>query len=143
MAQARIDVLREVRAYGPGAWQLCLQWCRYRYDELADIGEPVQYGYRFIWRRPNDGSLQAARGQARIPSIAVARKLMDEAEKGGWGDRDGDTLQETAQRLRKIEGCVVDLSSGYVGWESKEVAAHGRLTQDMINDSRLIQAWTS
>jgi hypothetical protein len=43
-------------------WRLCLQWARYQYD---DKSEP-ETGYRFIWRRP-DGSLQPARGQARIP----------------------------------------------------------------------------
>jgi hypothetical protein len=48
----------------------------------------MEEGYRFIWRRPN-GSLQAARGGARIPSIEVARQLMKRAEKAGWGNHEG------------------------------------------------------
>lgn len=40
---------------------------------------------RFIWLRP-DGNLQAARGQARIPSLSVARELMKAAEQAGWGN---------------------------------------------------------
>jgi hypothetical protein len=48
----------------------------------------MEEGYRYIWRRP-DGSLQAARGQARIPSIKVARQLMKEAEEAGWGKNVG------------------------------------------------------
>lgn len=46
-------------------------------------------GYRFIWRRP-DGSLQPARGQARIPSIAVIDELIRNARNEGWGDLVGD-----------------------------------------------------
>ena len=41
-------------------------------------------GYRFIWRRP-DGTLQGARGQARIPSIANILELTAKALKAGWG----------------------------------------------------------
>jgi hypothetical protein len=52
-------------------WRLCLQWGRYQYDDKT---EP-QAGYRFIWRRP-DGSLQPARGQARIPSLVDAELLI-------------------------------------------------------------------
>jgi hypothetical protein len=60
-------------------WKFCLQWVRYFYDDGG-----VEEGYRFIWRRP-DGSLQAARGQARIPSFSIMRQLMSEAEQAGWG----------------------------------------------------------
>jgi hypothetical protein len=63
----------------PEGWKICYQWVRYFYDDGG-----VEEGYRFIWRRP-DGSLQAARGQARIPSAAIGRQLMDEADKAGWG----------------------------------------------------------
>jgi hypothetical protein len=66
-------------------WRLCLQWARYQYD---DKSEP-QTGYRFIWRRPN-GSLQPARGQARIPSLADAELLIRRARQLGWGDRHAD-----------------------------------------------------
>jgi hypothetical protein len=66
-------------------WRLCLQWARYQYD---DKSEP-ETGYRFIWRRP-DGSLQPARGQARIPSLADAERLIWLARELGWGDRHAD-----------------------------------------------------
>ncbi len=61
-------------------WRLCLQWARYQYD---DKSEP-QTGYRFIWRRP-DGSLQPARGQARLPSLSDAERLIQLARELGWG----------------------------------------------------------
>jgi len=80
---ARVQVIHEAVDGVPGDWQLCFQWCRYIFSK-GDMEE----GYRFIWRRP-DGSLQAARGQARIPSIKVARELMKEAEEAGWGKNVG------------------------------------------------------
>ena len=64
-------------------WRLCLQWVRY----MGEDGS-TQDGYRFIWRRP-DGSLQAARGQARIPAIKDAERLFDMARQDGWGDKKG------------------------------------------------------
>jgi hypothetical protein len=69
---------------------LWFQWCRYLYDN----GEEPQYGYRFIWRRPNDdgGGLQAARGQARIPSVAIIEQFVAKAKKAGWGHYDGDNF---------------------------------------------------
>jgi hypothetical protein len=79
----RVAILRdgadEVALDKDGGWKLCFQRCRYMYSN----GESED-GYRFIWRRP-DGSLQGARGQARIPSLKDARLLMAEAEKAGWG----------------------------------------------------------
>lgn len=63
---------------GPTGWRLCFQWCVYVYE----TGE-TQEGFRFIWRRP-DGSLQPARGQARIPSSTVLQQLISEADKEGW-----------------------------------------------------------
>lgn len=65
-----------------GGWRLYLQWCTYHLDD------GIQEGYRFIWRRP-DVSLQAARGQARIPSLNDARDLMEKAASAGWGDHNG------------------------------------------------------
>ena len=65
-------------------WRLCLQWGRYIHGDGR-----METGYRFIWRRP-DGRLQAARGQARIPTLKLARILMDEAGRRGWGDYAGD-----------------------------------------------------
>ena len=48
--------------------------------------EEQYYGYRFIWRTP-EGKLQPARGQARIPSIKIAKELMDYAIAEGWGEK--------------------------------------------------------
>jgi len=81
---ARVQVIEEVADGELDDWRLCFQWCRYIYDN----GD-MQEGYRFIWRRP-DNSLQAARGQARIPSIKIARRLMKEAEDAGWGKNQGE-----------------------------------------------------
>ncbi len=81
---ARVQVINEVTDGQKGEWVLCFQWCRYIYDDGS-----MQYGYRFIWRRP-EGSLQAARGQARLPSIEAAKKLMEMADKGGWGGNRAD-----------------------------------------------------
>ena len=81
---ARVQVIQEAVHGYPGEWRLCFQWCRYIFSN----GE-MQEGYRFIWRRP-DGSLQAARGQARIPSIRVAGELIKAAEVEGWGQNEGD-----------------------------------------------------
>jgi hypothetical protein len=80
---ARVQVIAEVVEGSETSWRLCFQWCRYIYDDGT-----MQEGYRFIWRRP-DGSLQAARGQARIPSVKVARELMRHAEAAGWGTNEG------------------------------------------------------
>lgn len=87
---ARVQVINEVVEYfkNPDDWSLCFQWCLYVYDDGSS-----ENGYRFIWRRPKDEgrTLQAARGQARIPSIEVAKKLMAKAQKEGWGDYDADS----------------------------------------------------
>jgi len=81
---AKVEIMREVRGDVYREWQLCLQWCRYVYDDGS-----AQRGYRFIWRRPN-GNLQAGRGQARIPSIEQAVRLMEVAKQDGWGDNKGE-----------------------------------------------------
>lgn len=82
----RVFVLNEVSLdqSRTETWKLCLQRARYVYDN----GE-IDEGYRFIWRRPN-GNLQGARGQARIPSLKIARLLMAAAEKEGWGQFEAD-----------------------------------------------------
>jgi hypothetical protein len=135
---ARVHVLREAKLGSPGQWQLCFQWCRYVYD---DEGDPTQYGYRFVWRRDDEkGSIQAARGQARIPSLAKAEELMSEARAAGWGDRDHELMEEAADRLRQL-GCVVDLATGYVGWPNREAAQKGRLTPELLADERLVSEW--
>lgn len=81
---ARVFVVHEASEDSSEGWRLCFQWCRYVYDKGDTEG-----GYRFIWRRENN-SLQAARGQARIESIAKARRLMEIARKEGWGDNDSE-----------------------------------------------------
>lgn len=60
-------------------WELCFQRCRYVYDEGT-----LKEGYRFIWRTP-EGKLQPARGQARLPSVTLAKRFMDRAIEEGWG----------------------------------------------------------
>lgn len=132
---ARVDVLREVRGGDVGDWQLCFQWCCYRLDD------GTQYGYRFVWRRPEDGSIQAARGQARIPSYAWAQELMAKAEKAGWGNRDGDEMEAAAERLRSA-GCVVELATGYVGWPDRDAAQKGSLSAEGTKDAQLIHEWS-
>ena len=74
-----VTVHEEVRVGADDRWQLCFQWCTYTFDD----GSSDLEGYRFIWRRP-DGSLQAARGQARIPSIADLHELLYLAARAGW-----------------------------------------------------------
>lgn len=61
-----------------GCWTLCFQKVTYHYD-----GGSTQEGFRFIWRRP-DGSLQAARGQARIESYEQMQYLIDMAKTEGF-----------------------------------------------------------
>jgi hypothetical protein len=63
-----------------------LQWCRYLYPEGG-----MQYGYRLIWLRP-DGSLQATRGQARLPSFNHLEQLFAVAKAQGWGEYNGDLM---------------------------------------------------
>lgn len=94
MASTRITVFEEAQLpKGDDGWVLCFQWGRYDYGDGAD----PQRGYRFIWRRP-DGSLQAARGQARIPSLDDIRALTDMAVSAGWGNHDGDASGHGAER---------------------------------------------
>ena len=63
----------------PYDWNLWFQWATYHYDD----GRPAEDGYRFIWTKP-DGKLQAARGQARIPTAVDLLNLLDQARKAGW-----------------------------------------------------------
>ena len=84
---ARVQVIHEVgEDFGEEGWTLWFQWCLYVYDDGNS-----ENGYRFIWRHPasSGGKLQAARGQARIPSLAVAKSLMERAEQAGWGSLEG------------------------------------------------------
>ena len=131
---ARVHVVKETTVDPIGGSQLFFQWCRFALDE----GE--QFGYRFIWRRPS-GELQAARGQTRLPSVAVAQELMAKAVSERWGQRDGDEMLQAAQRLRG-SGLTVDLATGYVGWPDAESARAGYSTPEMNEDAKLISDWT-
>ncbi len=91
---ARVQVLAETSLDNSNSeeWTLWFQWCRYLYDDGG-----MQHGYRFIWRWPkkDGGALQAARGQARIPSIKVLEELVAKARAEGWGEHDGDKIDNT------------------------------------------------
>jgi len=76
--QARVVVFDQLETGYPNGWTLALQRVRYVYER----GE-TEDGFRFIWRRP-DGTLQAARGQARIPRLSDALDLIRRAIEGGW-----------------------------------------------------------
>jgi hypothetical protein len=134
---ARVHIRKETTDPNapPSGWRLWFQWCLYELDD----GDQY-YGYRFIWRT-KEGALQAARGQARIPSIKAAQELMQRATDEGWGDRDGDALEAAVERLEK-SGCVITLASGYVGWPNKEAALKGHLTPEMIEDERIVREWS-
>ena len=80
----KVKVYKQVSLWEPEDrapidWNLFFQWVTYNYDD----GRERQHGYRFIWRRPN-GTLQAARGQARIPSAEALFILTSKASKAGW-----------------------------------------------------------
>lgn len=79
METAKVEILRSVETDYENAWNLCFQWVRYHYGG----GKPAEMGYRFIWKR-TDGSLQPARGQARIPNAAVLFELIYKATDSGW-----------------------------------------------------------
>lgn len=84
MAANRVIVLESVSEVLHGDWTLCFEWCRYEYAD-----DTRHRGYRFIWKRPN-GHYQPARGQARLPSIEVAQRLMRRAVEAGWGAHIGE-----------------------------------------------------
>ncbi|MDF9800561.1 hypothetical protein OKW21_005824 [Catalinimonas alkaloidigena] len=75
---AYFKIQHEVLTGNEGEWRLCFQWGTYTYEDSSS-----EKGYRFIWRRP-DGSLQPARGQARIPSANDIFHLFHLATKEGW-----------------------------------------------------------
>ena len=96
MSTVNVEVLNEVTdecTSVKGGYKLYLQRVRYHHEGGDQHGR-IDEGYRFIWRRP-DGTLQAARGQARLPSFHVIRLLMIKAEQQSWGHyvTDPETLQ--------------------------------------------------
>ncbi len=80
---ARIQIVNEVGENFGETGILCLLWCGFFF-----YAGRMDEGYRFFWWRP-DGSLLAARGQARIPSLKHAEKLIEKADKEGWGHYEG------------------------------------------------------
>lgn len=80
MAPATFKIIYEVKNDpNPAGYTLCFQWGYLKYSD----GSPSEHGYRFIYRKPN-GNLQAARAQARIPSVAAMMKLIERARAAGW-----------------------------------------------------------
>lgn len=79
MSTAQVEILREVpkRSVTDDDWTLHLQKVIYHYEDGTS-----EDGFRFIWRRP-DGSLQAARGQARIPGEEELLSLYHQAKEEG------------------------------------------------------------
>ncbi len=75
---AYVKFHNEVCEQIPNGWTLCFQRCTYHLDD-----DTTEEGYRFIWRRPG-GTLQAARGQARIPNAAIMQRLTNAAKDAGW-----------------------------------------------------------
>lgn len=74
-----INILKEVprRLETDDDWTLHFQKVVYHHENGSS-----EDGFRFIWRRP-DGTLQAARGQARIPGRQELMDLINQAEKEG------------------------------------------------------------
>jgi hypothetical protein len=75
---ANFKIQHEVTNGQLGDWHLCFQFGSYHYDDNTS-----EDGYRFIWRK-DDNSLQAARGQARIPSKKDIFELLAKASSDGW-----------------------------------------------------------
>ena len=76
---AYIQIHRQVpENANSGEWTLCFQKVSYHYDDGS-----TQDGFRFIWRRP-DGSLQAARGQARNETYEQMMALINQAKEDGF-----------------------------------------------------------
>ena len=131
---ARVHALKEVRSRHPGNRQLCLQWCRFEHDDGTD------FGYRLIWRTENE-SIDATRGQTRIPTIAEAQFLMQQALAAGWGNRDGDAMKTAAVELQK-RGAAIHFGAGYVGFPNKEAAIHGNPSPEELEWAQMISDWS-
>ncbi|MFC0423410.1 hypothetical protein, partial [Lactiplantibacillus plajomi] len=76
--KANVVIKDEVAHMYDSKWSLTFQRVIYMYSDGTS-----ESGFRFIWRRP-DGHLQAARGQARIPSRSILEELTQAAELKGW-----------------------------------------------------------
>jgi len=73
-----VEILNEVTLDGEEGWTLCFQYCTYHYEDST-----TEDGFRYIWRREN-GSLQAAQGQAKIPDENTLHRLLNAAREDGW-----------------------------------------------------------
>lgn len=80
MNKTLVSIKKEVpqRTSKDDDWTLHFQKVVYHYGDGTS-----EEGFRFIWRRP-DGSLQAARGQARIPGKNDLMSLIAQAEEQGF-----------------------------------------------------------
>ena len=83
---AKIERIYEVSKPMENGYMLCLQYCTYHYTAKNRESQKV---YRFIWRNPGDRQI-VARGQTRIPSVAVLLELVSMAMAEGWGHFDGE-----------------------------------------------------
>jgi hypothetical protein len=92
--QTRVVIRDEIRqpTARQGEWCLAFQKVRYIYAS-GDLED----GYRFIWYRA-DGSLQAARGQARIGSVADALWFIQQAVERGWNADDARARLAATER---------------------------------------------
>jgi hypothetical protein len=77
-----------------------------------------------IWRRPHRNrlpvhlapsssavgkrALQGARGQARLPSAWIQRKLLAQADAEGWGSHDADIEDELLDQTIKADSELAD-----------------------------------
>jgi len=75
---ANFEIKNEVTNGQEDDWCLYFQYGIYHYNDGTS-----EDGFRFIWRR-EDGSLQAARGQARIPSKKDLFELLAKASAEKW-----------------------------------------------------------
>lgn len=95
----RNEVFHEHRGTG---WRLCYQRVLYDYGDGY-----TETGYRYIWRRPPNAvgkrTLQGARGQARLPSAWIQRKLLAEADAAGWGRHDADIEDQLLDQSIKAD----------------------------------------
>ena len=121
----RVKVERETRTFDPrmtDGWQLAFQWCRYVNQDDGSRS----HGYRFIWIR--DGKLQPSRGQARLPSLEVIKKLVERAESEGWGDYDGneiDTPDHVRQEDATRQAVRAAAARGGLRWNGAKPAGIG------------------
>ena len=83
---SKVFVFDEIRESVCKDWDLCLQRVRYVHPDRNQDG--YEEGFRFINR--HEDKLQAQRGQARIPSFAAMRRLMQRADAAGWGHYEAD-----------------------------------------------------